>query len=74
MKVTVPADFRSAIDLAAEKLRAQNLDETAIEGVDNPLLVRTGSDVSKQMLADNRVLFPVTAGGTHCLVCIARAR
>ncbi|HEU5114791.1 MAG TPA: hypothetical protein VFT82_03425 [Candidatus Paceibacterota bacterium] len=74
MKTDVVPELESKIKSAAEKLAQSSEDSLAIEGGDNKVLVKAQSNLAKQMIAENRLLFPYSHGGEEYVVCISEVR
>jgi non-ribosomal peptide synthetase component E (peptide arylation enzyme) len=74
MKADAVPEFRAQIEAAAAALKNSPNDHVLIEGADNKILVKSGSNIAKRMIEENMLLFPQIIDGNHYLVCIASRR
>ena len=74
MKVDIVPELKPKIEAAAKALSESREDSVTVEGGDNMMLVRADSDLGREMLSKNRVLFPYETGDKAYHVCIAQSR
>ncbi len=75
MEARIAPELKNQIEAVVADLMKSLEDSIVIAGADNKILVKAESQLGKQMLSEERVLFPYSDGrNNQFFVCIASER
>lgn len=74
MEARIAPELRAQIEAVVADLMQSSEDSIEIAGADNKTLVKAESQLGRQMLSEERVLFPYNNGKNNFFVCIATER
>lgn len=74
MEAKIAPELKTQIEAVVADLMQSSEDFITIAGADNKTLVKAESQLGRQMLSEERVLFPYSDGKNQFFVCIAAER